>query len=167
MIEKTPGRLSAQAAYGKETLLIKSSLTKEAFLLDLPGEKEGAIRAAVGSVAKVVGLSADSIFASVMEREQIMSTGMGHGVAIPHAKVTGLDRFYVSICRSSQAINYNSLDSTPVRILALLLSPEDRTKDHVKMIADITKRLKFSSVRQAILDAKTVDELETAILTAI
>lgn len=147
--------------------MIKTSLTKESHQLDLPPDKQKAIRAAVDAVAGAVGLDADKIFASVMEREQIMSTGMGHGVAIPHAKVAGLDRFYVSINRSAKPIDYNSLDSTPVRIVVLLLSPEDRTKDHVKMIADITKRLKFSSVRQAILDAKTTGEMESALLSAI
>lgn len=120
----------------------------------------------MGALAKELGLDGDAIHAAVMEREKVMSTGMGHGVAIPHAKIKGLKDFVISVSRAEAPINYGALDATPVRILVLLLSPEDRTKEHVKMIADITKRLKFSHVRQAILDAKTPDDIASAFLQA-
>ena len=134
--------------------------------LALPSDKKQAIRKAVDAMAGAMKISADDLFDAVMEREKVMSTGMGHGVAIPHAKIKGLKDFAVSISRSDSPIDYGSLDATPVRILALLLSPEDRTKEHVKMIADITKRLKYSHVRQSILDAYTAAEIEAAFLQA-
>ncbi|MBL4888651.1 MAG: PTS sugar transporter subunit IIA [Candidatus Lindowbacteria bacterium] len=147
--------------------LLSTSLVTDAHLMELPDEKKAAIRATVDSIAKSKGLNADDVFEGVMEREQVMSTGMGHGVAVPHCKMTGLDDFYVSISRSSKPIDYQSLDSTPVRILVLLLSPEDKTKEHVKMIAEITKRLKFSNVREAIIEAKTAKEMEEALTSPV
>jgi mannitol/fructose-specific phosphotransferase system IIA component (Ntr-type) len=95
-----------------------------------------------------------------------MSTGIGQGVAIPHAKLKGLKKFALSISRSGGSIDYGALDGQPVQILALLLSPEDQTKEHVRMIAEITKRLKFSHVRQGILDAKSAAEISKAFLKA-
>lgn len=144
--------------------MIEKTLITEAHLLELPSDKSEAIRAAVDALAGKCGQDADAIYESVLKREEVMSTGMGHGVAIPHAKIAGLDGFKLSISRSKDPIDYQSLDSTPVRIFALLLSPEGATKDHVKMIAEVTKRLKFSSVRQAILDATTPKEMEKAFL---
>ena len=145
--------------------MLQPHLVSEAHLLDLPEDKDAAIGAAVAALAKAVKLDAAALLKAVMARETVMSTGMGHGVAIPHAKIAEIDDFRISICRSMSPIDYHSLDSTPVRILVLMLSPEERTKDHVRMIADITKRLKFSSVRQAILDTKDTKEMEQAILS--
>lgn len=144
--------------------MLENCLVSKAHLLNLPEGKEDAIRAAVTAMADVVKLDADEVFEAVMERERVMSTGMGHGVAIPHAKIKGLKKFHVSFSRASAPIDYQSLDSTPVRILVLLLSPEDKTKEHVKLLTEITKRLKFSAVRQAFLDAKSTSEMEKAII---
>lgn len=144
--------------------MLENCLVSKAHLLNLPEGKEDAIRAAVNALADAVKLDADEVFESVMERERVMSTGMGHGVAIPHAKIKGLKKFHVSFSRASEPIDYQSLDSTPVRILVLLLSPEDKTKEHVKLLTEITKRLKFSAVRQAFLDAKSTSEMEKAII---
>lgn len=146
--------------------MFNNCLVSKATMLTLPSDKGGAIRAAVDALAGHLKLNAEHVFTAVMDREKIMSTGMGHGVAIPHAKVKGLADFSLSISRCASPIDYGALDSTPVRILALLLSPEDRVKEHVRMIADITKRLKFSHVRQAILDAKSASEVESAFLEA-
>ncbi|MEK8022874.1 MAG: PTS sugar transporter subunit IIA [Candidatus Hydrogenedentota bacterium] len=146
--------------------MFDNSLISKATILSLPADKGRAIRAAVDAMANHLKLNAEDIFKAVMDREKIMSTGMGHGVAIPHAKVKGLKNFSLSISRSADPIDYGALDSTPVRILALLLSPEDQVKEHVRMIADITKRLKFSHVRQAILDAKDTAGVESAFLQA-
>lgn len=141
-------------------------LVIKASVLALPADKTEAIRKAVGSLTAELSLSAEEVTKAVMDREKVMSTGMGHGVAIPHAKIKGLSKFAIAISRATNPIDYGSLDATPVRIFALLLSPENQTKEHVKMIADITKRLKFSHVRQAILDARTSEEIASAFLQA-
>lgn len=141
-------------------------IVSKATVLDLPSEKTAAIRAAVDALAAELKIPAESTAQAVMAREQVMSTGIGQGVAIPHAKIKGLKKFALSISRSSANIEYGALDNQPVRILTLLFSPEEQSKDHVKVIAEITKRLKFSHVRQAILDAKNASEVEKAFLKA-
>jgi len=146
--------------------MLDQFLVMNAAVLTLSSDKKEAIRDAVGALTKELDLSANDVYTAVMEREQVMSTGMGHGVAIPHAKIKGLKKFAIAISKSAAPIDYGALDATPVRILALLLSPESQTKEHVQMIAYITKRLKFSHIRQAILDAKTGTEIESAFLSA-
>lgn len=142
--------------------VLDSYLKTKAIQLAVPSEKEGAIRAAVNGLASECGLDADAVFQSVMEREKIIATGMGHGVAVPHAKIKGLKDFALTICRSEDAISYGALDSTPVRILVLLLSPEDKVKEHVKVIAELNKKMKFASLRQSILNAKSAAEIADA-----
>lgn len=146
--------------------MLDQFLVINAAVLTLSSDKKEAIRDAVGALTKELDLPANDVYTAVMEREKVMSTGMGHGVAIPHAKIKGLKNFAIAISKSAAPIDYGSLDATPVRILALLLSPESQTKEHVKMIAYITKRLKFSHIRQAILDATTGAEIESAFLSA-
>jgi mannitol/fructose-specific phosphotransferase system IIA component (Ntr-type) len=138
----------------------------KASVLDIPAEKSAAIRSAVSALAGELKIPVDSAFDAVTAREKVMSTGIGQGVAIPHAKLKGLKKFALSISRSGGSIDYGALDGQPVQILALLLSPEDQTKEHVRMIAEITKRLKFSHVRQGILDAKSAAEISKAFLKA-
>jgi mannitol/fructose-specific phosphotransferase system IIA component (Ntr-type) len=138
----------------------------KASVLDTPAEKLAAIRTVVDALAAELKIPSESALAAVTAREKVMSTGVGQGVAIPHAKLKGLKKFALSISRSSGNIDYGALDGQPVQILALLLSPEEQTKEHVRMIADITKRLKFSHVRQGILDAKNASDIEKAFLKA-
>ncbi len=142
--------------------MFESYLKIKAFQLAVPGDKDAAIRVAVDALAKECKLDADAVYKAVMEREKIIATGMGHGVALPHAKIKGLPDFAMSICRSAEPIAYGALDSTPVRILVLLLSPEEKSKDHVKLIAELNKRMKFASIRQLILNAKTTAEISEA-----
>lgn len=142
--------------------MLDSYLKTKAIQLAVPPEKDAAIRAAVDGLAGACGLDADAVYQSVMEREKIIATGMGHGVAVPHAKIKGLQDFALTICRSTDAISYGALDSTPVRILVLLLSPEDKVKEHVKVIAELNKRMKFASLRQSILNAKSAAEIADA-----
>lgn len=146
--------------------MIESALVNEAILTDLKGDKDAVIKTAVEALAGPLKLNAAEIVAAVMEREKIMSTGLGQGVALPHAKVKGLKKFALSICRTAEEVDYGAIDGQPVRIVALLLSPDGKTKEHVQMIAEVTKRLKFNYVRQAIVDAADARAIEKAFLHA-
>jgi mannitol/fructose-specific phosphotransferase system IIA component (Ntr-type) len=147
--------------------LIERYYRSKASVLTLPPSKEKAIAEAVAAMAAELKLDAAEITAAVMAREKVMSTGIGQGIAIPHAKVKGLKDFAISISKASAPIDYDSLDKAPVSVLALLLSPEEKMTEHVKIIAEITKRLKFSHVRQSIMDAASAREIEKAFLQTL
>jgi len=85
------------------------------------------------------GLSANTIFEMLQQRERLGSTGVGEGFAIPHCKLKGLERLYGVLALLEKPIDYNALDSEPVDILFLLLAPEDSGPDHLKALARIAR----------------------------
>lgn len=144
--------------------MIERYYRSKAAVLNLPAEKEKAIGKAVAALTAELKLDAAEVTTAVMAREKVMSTGIGQGIAIPHAKIKGLKDFAISVSKSATPIEYDSLDKAPVSVLALLLSPEEKMTEHVKIIAEITKRLKFSHVRQSIIEAASAREIEKAFL---
>ncbi len=138
--------------------MLDKSLFMKAVRLDLPSEKGAALRTAVEALAEEAGVPAAEALEAVLAREKVMPTAIGLGVAIPHAKMKGLKKFAFCIGRAKQPIDYDAPDKQPVQILAVLLSPDDKVKEHVKLIAEITRRLKFNHVRHGLVAAKTAKE---------
>ena len=82
------------------------------------------------------------IFETLMQREKLGSTGVGHGVAIPHGKLTGLDRLVGVFALLDRPIDFDSLDGEPVDVMFLLLAPESAGADHLKALARIARVLR-------------------------
>jgi mannitol/fructose-specific phosphotransferase system IIA component (Ntr-type) len=90
---------------------------------------------------------------AVLERERVMSTGIGLGIAVPHAKVASVKDFVVALGRSRAGIEFQSLDGKPVHLVVLIAGPEDRQARYLQILASVTLRLKEERVRRALLDA--------------
>jgi PTS system nitrogen regulatory IIA component len=84
----------------------------------------------------------DSIAQAIHAREQLGSTGIGRGVAIPHAKHAAVARLTGAVAKVPNGVNFESLDGQPVQIICLLLSPLDRPGDHLRAIHDLMRRLR-------------------------
>jgi PTS system nitrogen regulatory IIA component len=112
------------------------------------------------------GLKPDysSIIEVLKQRENLGSTGIGEGVAIPHGKISGLDDIVVAFGRSIEGIPYDSLDGKPVHIFFLLLAPENSSGQHLKILAKISKMLKDVDFREKLLKAKSQSDLYKIIL---
>lgn len=82
------------------------------------------------------------IFETLMQREKLGSTGVGHGVAIPHGKLPGLDRLVGVFALLDKPIDFDSLDGEPVDVMFLLLAPESAGADHLKALARIARVLR-------------------------
>jgi nitrogen PTS system EIIA component len=95
----------------------------------------------------------------LLERERLGSTGIGDGIAIPHGKVSGLDRIVVSFGRSREGIGFEAMDGKPVHLFFLLMAPENSTGLHLKALARISRMLKDPDFRKDLLDAKRHGEL--------
>lgn len=93
------------------------------------------------------------------EREQVGSTGVGNGVAIPHAKVKKLERILVCLGRSHEGIHFDSIDNQPVHLIVLILSPADRPEDYLKTLAKISRFLKQPEMRRQLRQAPTAAKL--------
>ena len=85
------------------------------------------------------------------EREQLGSTAIGGGIAIPHGKLPGLDRVIAAFARSPAGIDFESVDGAPTKLFFLLVAPEDSSGMHLKALARISRLLKEQTVRERLL----------------
>ncbi|MBL4639222.1 MAG: PTS sugar transporter subunit IIA, partial [Kordiimonadaceae bacterium] len=91
------------------------------------------------------GLDEREIFAKLLERERLGSTGVGKGVAIPHARVAGLSQVTGLFAKLSNPIDFDSVDERPIDIVFMLLAPEEAGADHLKALASVSRLLRDDS----------------------
>lgn len=110
------------------------------------------------------GPSEKQIISVLVERERLATTGVGEGVAIPHAKLDNLDNISMAIGISRTGIHFDAVDGQPVHIFVALLAPEGSTGEHLKALAGISRILKDPSFRNKLLGAKSSQEIYDAII---
>lgn len=98
-------------------------------------------------------LDAAELLAVLIEREELGSTGIGDGIAIPHGKLKGLDRLLMAFGRKKAGIDFDAMDNRPAHLFFLLLAPESEATLHLKALARISKLLRKEDVRRQLLDA--------------
>ena len=98
-------------------------------------------------------LDAAELLAVLIDREELGSTGIGDGIAIPHGKLKGLDRLLMAFGRKKDGIDFDSIDNRPAHLFFLLLAPESEATLHLKALARISKLLRKDDVRRQLLDA--------------
>ncbi len=101
----------------------------------------------------------DRSLEALREREDILSTGIGNGLAIPHAKVDRLDRFVAAFGRVPDGVDFKSLDGKPAHLIFLLLSPQGEAGRHVRILARISRILKNTQLRPQLMDAGSASEI--------
>jgi len=135
-------------------------LRASAIRLDVPAaSKEDLIRLMV-SVLDGAGHLTDSeaVTQSLLERERVMSTGIGGGVAIPHAQSPGARELAVSFARTREDLPFDALDGKPVRLVFIIVGPEERG-GFIRILARISRLLYAGDLQQALLTARTPDEI--------
>ena len=101
----------------------------------------------------------DAAHAAVMDRENKMSTGMKHGIAIPHGKSPKIHDLVACIGISDKPVDFDSLDHEPCRIFIMTLSPVEKTGPHLQFLAEISLLFKSGEKRQEILNAVSAEEI--------
>ena len=104
-------------------------------------------------------LDAKKMRAAVLEREKIMSTGVGKSFAIPHGKTDAVDDIILAFAVTSEPVEYASMDNEPVRLILLLVSKESLVGQRLKLLSRASKVMNSDSARQALINAKTKDEV--------
>jgi len=140
---------------------LKTVLTKDTICLHLKGTtKEGIIDELLDFLvaAKKIGDRA-AAHTAIMDREQKMSTGMKHGIAIPHGKSPTIHDLVACIGVSDAAVDFDALDKEPCRIFIMTLSPVEKTGPHLQFLAEISLLFKSAEKRQEILHASTTDDV--------
>jgi PTS system nitrogen regulatory IIA component len=145
---------------GEKLMKIMDFLSKDAITVALKAtDKKAAIIELAEMLAKAKKLKkAPEIIETVLEREKLGSTGIGQGVAIPHGKTDILTEQIGALGISQKGVEFNSLDGEPVHLLFLLVGPADTAGQHLKALSRISRLLKDRFFRQALREAKTVDE---------
>jgi mannitol/fructose-specific phosphotransferase system IIA component (Ntr-type) len=100
-----------------------------------------------------------SLLAAVRERERVLSTGIGLGIAIPHAKIPGVSRFVVAVGRHAKGIDFDAIDGRPVHLVVLIAGPQDAQDRYLRLLARLSQRLKQEEVRKKILAAGGPEEI--------
>lgn len=104
----------------------------------------------------------DPFFNAIIEREKIVSTGIGMGVAIPHAKLPGYQQFFIAIGILQKPVDWNSLDHAPVRVVFMIGGPDDKQTEYLQILSSLTKMIKSEEKRKKLFnlnDPKAVIEL--------
>jgi len=134
---------------------IKAELTAD--------DKQSVIKEMVGALVAAGGIQAadhQSIVDAVMKREELGSTGIGRGVAVPHTKHPSVNRLIGTVGISREGVDFNSLDGEKVQVLFLLVSPPDRPGDHLRALENISRQLRDDTFCRFLKQAKTVDEIK-------
>jgi nitrogen PTS system EIIA component len=111
-----------------------------------------------------IHLNSSSVVDILKKRENLGSTGIGEGVAIPHGKISDIDDIIIAFGKSTEGIAYDSIDGKPVHLLFLLLAPENTASQHLKILANISRMLKEINFREKLLKTESHSDLYAIIL---
>ncbi|MAO64185.1 MAG: hypothetical protein CL666_04230 [Balneola sp.] len=128
------------------------------------GSKKELINALVDSLEEKMESAEqlEEVRKAVFERESIMSTGVGKGLAIPHAKTPAVNENLAAFALLKEPLNFDSIDKEPVRLVFLLVGPETNNSQHIKLLSRISRLMNSGSFREKILDCSSTEEILTA-----
>ncbi len=126
----------------------------------LPDSEASSKRALLTEMAHALSsMDPDRILEVVMAREHLGSTGIGHGVAIPHGRMPDLASPVIALVRHKEGIDFDSIDGAPVHIVILLLVPDSEDQAHLELLARLARLLQQGSFRDAIMHADSPEAI--------
>lgn len=139
-------------------------LVPKAFVGSVEGaDRRGAIRELCRTMADAAGLDPRAVETAVLAREELMPTGIGGGVAVPHARLEGLERSLVGVGLSRAGVDFDAPDGRPARLLILLLTPREDDGAQLELLADISRTVSREEVREQLGKARTFTEFLAAL----
>lgn len=148
-------------------MLLAEFLDFDAIRPSLPGGNKRSLLQQLAHLAgQRLGIAPAAVLSSLVEREQLGSTGFGQGVAIPHGKIEGLERIYGLFVRLAEPVDYKAIDGRPVDLVFLLLSPPDAGADHLKALAVISRITRHAATLERMRGARSRDALAAVLMSA-
>lgn len=114
--------------------------------------------------AAMTGLPDRQIFDTLLERERLGSTGVGNGIAIPHAKVEGVEHIFAIFARLETPLEFEAIDEKPVDLIVALLAPQSAGADHLKALARVSRLLRDSGTCEKLRGADSAEALYAVIM---
>jgi Phosphotransferase system mannitol/fructose-specific IIA domain (Ntr-type) len=135
-------------------------LDRSAISLRVSASSKRQVLAVVAEIAaRRLELDAGDILAALQEREDAGSTGVGYGVAVPHARLEGLDGMRGVFVRLEQPVDFESVDDTPVDLVFALFAPPDAGAEHLRALARVSRLLRQAELREQLRQARTTDAI--------
>jgi fructose-specific phosphotransferase system IIA component len=138
-------------------------VSREAVRADLTADdKESVIREmtqALLDAGKVAPSEYEGIIKAILKREELGSTGIGRGVAVPHTKHASVDRLIGTVGVSTEGVDFDSLDGEKVNLFFLLISPPDRPGDHLRALENVSRQLRDDTFCKFLKQAKNTEEI--------
>ena len=154
------GIVSATGHITVENMKICDVLQKKTILPDLKAQnKKGILEELVAPISKIANVNQEDLVKVLMERERLGSTGIGGGIGIPHGKMKDMDSLILGFGLSRKGVDFESLDGLPTHIFFLLITPENSTGLHLKLLARISRILKDDAFKSSLLNATSADEI--------
>ncbi len=139
-------------------------LPKEAITTDLKSKvKNEVIEELVASISKITGVNSAELIKVLLERERLGSTGIGGGIGIPHGKLKNLESLIMGFGLSRKGVDFESIDGRPAHLFFILLTPENSTGLHLKLLARISRLLKNESFKKKLMKATDSNQVYSTI----
>jgi PTS system fructose-specific IIA component/PTS system nitrogen regulatory IIA component len=138
-------------------------ISREAVRAELTADdKEGVIREMVQALVdagKIHPEDFESIVQAVLKREDLGSTGIGRGIAVPHTKHPSVERLVGTVAISSEGVDFDSLDGERVNLFVLIVSPPDRPGDHLRALENVSRQLRDDTFCRFLKQARNAEEI--------
>jgi nitrogen PTS system EIIA component len=137
---------------------IADLLTQDGIVLRGPASsKRQALHAVAEAASQALGVDAQRIFDALMEREALGSTGLGSGVAVPHARLIGLERVAGVFVRLDAPVAYGAVDDRPVDLMFALFAPPSDGAGHLRALAAVSRAMRSPELRERLRQARSED----------
>jgi mannitol/fructose-specific phosphotransferase system IIA component (Ntr-type) len=100
----------------------------------------------------------DHIVRKILDREAEMSTGIGYGIAIPHARIEGIDRLFIIAGRSVKGIDFNAIDEQPVHLLFMMLSPVNASSQYTQILSSLSRVMSYEEIRNSLIESDDAEK---------
>lgn len=142
-----------------------SALLEDGVILDISAAKgrKDVLQKLSSSLSKAIGLESQTVFDAVMERENLGSTGVGEGVAIPHARLDGVDKPVGAFIRLRDGVDFDAIDGKPCDLVFMLIAPIGSGADHLRALAQISRSLRDAALRERLRSAENANALKAAL----
>ena len=139
---------------------ITNFLTEESIIMDCDSKSQkNTLEVLSNKMAELTSTNKDEIFQKLYEREKLGTTAFGNGIAIPHARIEGIQNAKIIILKLTKAIDFNSIDGNKVDIVMSLFVPNDNNKMHVELLSSIASLLDNQVFREKIRTANTASDV--------
>jgi PTS system nitrogen regulatory IIA component len=145
----------------KEHMRIFESLDSHLISFLDADTRDEAIDSLIGLLAKAGKLPDKTLFRNaIFHREKLVSTGIGMGVAVPHAKMKNFPNFFIAIgIQKKKGLDWNALDTAPVRIIFMIGGPEDKQSEYLQILSQLTSAIKNVDLRKSLLKSQSPEQV--------